>query len=121
MYMGMIYQLARPGMKKTNHAQLTSEVFRVRRQILQGPAGASEQKLYPGLLIFPHPLTQGIGKCEGHQIPRHGQKQVLPVFLPDFNPSKCGLYFADQSHFEDLVNLRSFLTKIQYRNLVRFI
>ncbi|MCD8574006.1 MAG: hypothetical protein LRY28_00550 [Erysipelotrichaceae bacterium] len=68
-------------MKKTNHAQLTTEVFRVRRQILLGPTGAFEQKLYPDLLIFPYPLAQCIRQSEGHKIPWDRQEQIAAVFL----------------------------------------
>ena len=46
---------------------------------------------------------------------------ISPVFLPGYNPSICGLYFSGQSHFGDLVSLRLFLTKIQYRKLVHFL
>jgi hypothetical protein len=70
--MGMVVEIARPGLEDADEAELGTDKARVTSELLQGCRGSAEQEIVNQLLVAAGELSQRVGERKGHQEVRHG-------------------------------------------------
>src|SRR5438552_12642864 len=82
MNVGMIEELAGPGMQYSNQAHTTSNEPWVLGQLQQGRGGSAKEQVVDRLLMAAGDRSQLGGQGEGDQEVRSGQQQLTLLFEP---------------------------------------
>jgi len=72
MDMGMVVEIAGPGLEDTDEAELATHPTGVEGELLQSRRGSTEQEIVNQLLVAAGEFSQGAGESEGHQEVGHG-------------------------------------------------
>src|SRR5438552_17279501 len=77
MEVGMIEELAGPGVEHADHAQTTADEARVLSQLLESSGGSAKEQIVDQLLMAASQSAQLLWQSESHQEVMNGQEQVL--------------------------------------------
>jgi hypothetical protein len=72
MDMGMVVEIAGPGLEDTEEAELATHPTGVEGELLQSRRGSTEQEIVNQLLVAAGEFSQEVGESEGHQEVGHG-------------------------------------------------